>query len=345
MKIRIRAFRLCLFVIVIIGAAVLAPFEARAQDDNLPPPPPTSSRGGGRGTIVGRVVLPSGQPVSSPVRITLSNIRDPDLTIFSDNNGGFGFPNLVEATYTIEVSGDSKLYETVSQEVRLFRGSIVRVLINLKAKSTAPPNKTGGVVSAAEIDPNVPGPAKKEYEKGIKLAQEGKLDEAIARFKQAIAIYSNYLMARNDLGVQYLKLKRTTEAAQEFEAAIEINPKAFNPRLNLGIVLVEQKKYTDALDQLRLAASIDSSSPAAHLYLGIALVETDEIDTALRELSSALSMGGLEYAIAHYYLAHVHMKKGQREEAISALNTYLEKSPKGEQSARARELLDQLKQL
>ena len=65
-------------------------------------------------------------------------------------------------------------------------------------------------------------------------------------------------------------------------------------------------------------------------------------EVAERELALALSSGGPEYVIARYYLAQVHMKKGNRAQAVSELKAYLEKSPEGELAARARKLLEKL---
>jgi tetratricopeptide (TPR) repeat protein len=217
-------------------------------------------------------------------------------------------------------------------------------MINLKDRKPSAGSNAGPVVSAAEVDPNVPNTARKEYEKGTRLAADEKITEAIDRFKQAIQIYPAYLMARNDLGVQYLKLKRTSEAVEQFEGAIEINPKAFNPRLNIGIALVNQKKYTNAIDHLAQAISINSSSPSAHLYFGIASLETDDLETALREIDTSQSMGGAEYSVAYYFRARVAMKKGEREQAISQLNTYLKNAPNGEYALKAKRLLEEIKQ-
>ena len=54
-------------------------------------------------------------------------------------------------------------------------------------------------------------------------------------------------------------------------------------------------------------------------------VETDELDAGRRELNTALSIGGKDYALAHYYLAQAHLKSGERDEAISELKTFLER--------------------
>lgn len=295
-----------------------------------------------RGSISGQVVLPSGHQVSSRIRITLSGYRLSPSTTFTDNKGRFSFSNISDGTYSVEVAPDSNLYEPVTQEVRVIYGASPALLINLKAKAEAV-RSGASVISVTEMDQQVPDEARKEFEKGAELSAKGKIQDAIDRFRRAISIFPNYLMARNNLGVQYLKLGKWNEAADQFEAAIEINPKALNPRQNLAIALIEQKKYAQAIEHLNQAISIDSSSPAVHLYAGIASLGVDEIDQAQRELSTALSLGGEEYSNAHFFLGLVYMKKGQRELAIRELKSYVEKSPKGEKAPRARELLEKLR--
>jgi len=329
--------RACLIVIAIFGIANLA----HAQ--RTPPANSPTFDSSGTGSIGGRVVLPSGQPVAGRVKINLSTLNDPGVTLYTDTNGNFAFGNLRPGTYYIEASSESNTYEPTSEQVRLQRGMRLSLVISLREKElVAKGKKPGAVVSVAELDPNVPSAAKKEYDRATGLANSGKGEEAVEAYKKALSIYPTYLVAHNDLGVQYLNLKKTAEAADEFGAAIEINPKAFNPRLNLGIALVEQERFLDAIEQLNQAVSIDSSAPSARLYLGIASAETDELEVAERELSLALSSGGPEYVIARYYLAHVHMKKGNRAQAVSELKAYLEKSPEGVMAARARQLLEKL---
>jgi tetratricopeptide (TPR) repeat protein len=266
----------------------------------------------------------------------------PGAVSYTDTNGLFRFDNLPEGTYTIDVSADRKLYEPVSETVRLIRSSrLDNVTIYLRER-TRPESKSGNVVSTAELDRDVPNPAKKEYTAAKRLLAEGKTEQALEHLRRAIELYPSYLMARNDLGVQYLKMNRLPEAREQFEAATEINSKAFNPRLNLGIVMVMQRHYIEALDTLRLADSLDSSSPAVHLYLGIASVEVDELDDAERDLGKALSLGGKEYGVAHFYLGKLHMKKGDKEQAIRELKTYLQDSPAGEEARQAQQLLELL---
>ncbi len=332
------------YLVMTICVIALHAYGVRAQDQ---PPPvsriPIPRTDTALSSITGRVVLPSGHPVNDRVRITLSTLNDPGMLVYTDTNGQFNFTGLRNGTYSIEVSGDRKLYDTVTEQVTLLRGMRANLVIHLRERDSSANKKPGGVVSVAELDAGVPPAAKKEYEKGSKLSNEGKRQEAIAQFRRALEIHPAYLRARNDLGVQYIILKQWAEAFEQFEAAIEINPKSFNPRLNIGIALVELRRFTEAMDHLNMAISIDSSSPAAHLYLGIAALQTEDLPAAEGQLSTALSIGGAEHAIAHFYLANVHMKKGDRDRAIIELKTYLQKAPEGDKASQARKLLDELK--
>src|SRR4030095_12626737 len=174
---------------------------AQAQQDLPRTTAPT--RSSFTGSISGRVVLPSGEHINSSVRISLSSPEDPGPIVYTDKHGNFSFNGLNEGTYTIEVLADRKLYEPASETVRLIRSSRLNIQIYLKEKAKAP-SSGEIVVSANEIDQNVPSPAKKEYDRALKLVNEGRIEEAIWHLKRALAIYPNYLVARNDLGVQYL---------------------------------------------------------------------------------------------------------------------------------------------
>jgi type IV pilus assembly protein PilF len=295
-----------------------------------------------RGSISGQVLLPSGQQPNFRIRVTLSGYRVPSVTAYTDNKGKFTISGISDGTYSLEVEAESGSYQTVYQEVRVIYGAHPMLVITLRERGSAKQQSTG-VVSASELAPELPEAARKEYEKGVQYSDKGKIEDAVDRFKKAISIAPNYLMAHNNLGVQYLKLGKWVEAGSEFEKAIAIDEKALNPRQNLGIALIELQHYQKAIEHLNQAISIDSSSPVAHLYLGIASIGVNEIDQAERELTTTLSLAENKYPNAHFYLGLVHMRKGEREQAIRELKTYVGQSPNGEKVARAKQLLDKLK--
>lgn len=329
-----------LIFVVSAGAAASASAQRRAE----PVPRGNQPNLIGSGSITGRVFLPSGKPAAIRFKVSVSSMQNTGTMIHTDYNGEFSFTNLPESTYVLEVLGDNRLYEPATEQVIVVRGGRSSVTIYLKERIASGERKpVGDVVSAAELAQPVPGPAKKEFEMASRLLKEGKRDEAIEHLKQALVLYPEYIMARNDLGVQYLKMKQLDSAAEQLGMAIEVNAKVFNPRLNLGIVLIEQNKYSEAVEHLNEAISINSAKPAPRLYMGIALLRMDDLDAAEEELAKALGLGDETYSLAHYYLAQVHMKKGNREKAIEELKAYIEKNPEGGEVESARAMLDKMK--
>jgi tetratricopeptide (TPR) repeat protein len=293
--------------------------------------------------IEGRVLLPSGQSANFNAKIILSDLNRPLNTLYTNKHAEFRFPNLSEGEYYVQAMGDEKIYEPVSQKVRLARGQTVQLTLTLRKKEEVVGRKTGAkVVSASEFDQPAPAAARKEYDQSMRLISKGNVEQAIERLQRAIAIYPDYLDARNDLGAQYLKLKRFDEAAEQFRVVLEKNPKYFNSRFNLGLVLIERKIYAAAIEQFNQAIAIDSARPEARLWLGVALLQTNDLQSAERELSKAVIMGGTELAESHYYLAQIFLRRGDTAEASRALKAYLGGSPKGEFAAEARSLLKKL---
>jgi tetratricopeptide (TPR) repeat protein len=262
----------------------------------------------------------------------------------TDARGGFIFTNLGPGNYYLEAVGDTRLYDPVTEQVMIVRGARVTLTLYLREKRAgAPETRPGGTVSAVDIDQGVPEAAKNEFERGAKLSAEGKPEKAIEHLKKAVEIHPNYSAARSELGVQYLKLKRHGEATEHLNTAIEINPKAFSPKLYLGIALIELKKYPEAVASLNEAIGLNGTQPDAHLYLGIAYLGAGDFTAAEQALTKALALGGEKYALPHYYAAYVHIKKGNRQDAIKELSSYVKKAPDGERAAHARTLMERLK--
>jgi tetratricopeptide (TPR) repeat protein len=81
----------------------------------------------------------------------------------------------------------------------------------------------------------------------------------------------------------------------------------------------------------------------ADLWLGFALLESGDLASAETELTKALVMGGSECVAAHYHLARIYLARGDRAEALRALQAYLKDAPKGEYVTEARQLENQIK--
>lgn len=282
------------------------------------------------GDIRGRVVLPGGESLSQAVKVILRSMRGDHTLGYTDTQGTFEMRGVAPGEYTIEVEADSqRQYEEVSTRVTVNRAATSLVTIYLKEKREAARERGPGgpVVSATELSQQVPGPARKEFERASEAGRGGRAEEAVAHLRKALEIFPDYLMARNDLGTHLLALGRLDEAAEELRRAVRLDPKAFNPQLNLCIVLVEQQKFAEAVDELEKALALDARAPAARLYAGRAYLALGVLERAEKELNAAYEFGGGRYALALFHLGHLYMDKGERDLALRAFETYLREAP------------------
>lgn len=295
--------------------------------------------------IRGKVTLPSGFNVEGYARITLRNDQSTLSTIYTNNSGEFQIRNLSEGTYYVQAEISGTKFEPVVHRVALGRGLTVDLTMELREKKDPEVIKRlNKVVSAAELRQKVPPAAKKQYEIGLKFVNKGNFQQAATHFSEALAIYPEYLAARNDLGAQFLKLKRIDDAEKQFEMVLRDDPKNFNAKFNMGLVHVERRQYPEALSLFNQAVAIDSSRPVARLWIGIAKLELGDLESAEAELTRALIMGADECIAAHYHLARVYLDRGDLTEATRSLNVYIDSAPRGELIKEAKELASKIEQ-
>jgi tetratricopeptide (TPR) repeat protein len=304
----------------------------------------STQRSGGDASIKGIVLLPNGSPVNEPVKVTLKVLRGDQATAYTDREGRFEFHTVTAGDYTVEAEADRSRdrFEITDEKITVRINTPNFISITLREKGKAQDAKRDKTVSVAMLDQKVPSAAKHEFDDATQLAREGKSEESIAALQRAIAIYPDYLMALNDLGVQLLEAGRLDEALTALKRATQIDPNSFNPQLNLGIVLIKKKMFVEALTALDHALSAEPSSPAAHLYAGMAASGANDTTRAGREFQTAHDLGGSNFAVALLYLARLEANLGQKQEAIDALQLYLREDPSGANSLVAKKMLADL---
>lgn len=103
--------------------------------------------------------------------------------------------------------------------------------------------------------------------------------------------------------------------------------------LNEALALERQGDYAAALTSYRLALRDKPDDKKVLQNMAIAYTRTGQLDEALRCYGRALQLDP-SLSGAHYGLAFLHLKKGDRSEAETHLRAFLEKPPAGPESAR-----------
>jgi tetratricopeptide (TPR) repeat protein len=81
---------------------------------------------------------------------------------------------------------------------------------------------------------------------GVVLDEQGRPDEAVAHFGQALLINPRLAHAQNNWGIALARQGKWTEAVQHYEAALRLNPNYAEAHLNIAAALQRLGRYADA---------------------------------------------------------------------------------------------------
>lgn len=329
--------------LLVVVASLFLIATAPAQRGN-----PNSDSGeagtGGNNSIVGNVYFPSGQRVDRPIRVRLFTMTKGDMTTMTTDNGSFSFRRLATGNYRVVIDGE-KDYEPASEGVYIVQATrsgppqVISVDIRLKLRSSS---EAKPAVLNSELA-NVPRHALDLYNKALELAKGGNSKGAIEQLKQAVSDYPDFMLAFNEMGVQYLRLGELEKAEESLRSALKIKPDGFEPLMNHGIALVRLNRFDEAEPELRAAVKEKDQSPVGHFYLGRALAYMQRYDEAEKELNLAIQLGGNEMKEAHRYLAGIYNARGDKKRAISELETYLKLAPNSKDADHLRQLIQDLR--
>lgn len=336
----VRQIVLCSCLILL---SALLPGTVEAQMGGIDPDP-GSPGSGGRSTIDGRIYYPSGRTMDKRLRVRLTGLRIGEFFTMTDDSGAFSFRRVAGGSYVVSVEA-GKEYEPVNETVDVLdvRGQFPRsysLQIQLRPKSTSGRQKNA-VMNAALAA--VPKAAAELYQKALESDRAGDTKKAIEQLKSAISLSPDFLLAFNELGVQYWKSGQLDKAAEALRSALKLAPEGFSQRLNYGIVLVHLKQLREAEPELRRALEKNEGSAMAHYYLGRALATLRKFDEGEKELQRAIALGGEGVSAAHRYLGAIYNDRGDARRAITELETYLKLVPSARDAEQIRQIIKELK--
>jgi Flp pilus assembly protein TadD len=123
---------------------------------------------------------------------------------------------------------------------------------------------------------------------GAALAEQGKLQEAIDHFVEAIRAAPRAAKGYSNLGRAMERLGRLAEAQRYYELALERDPECLDAHKGLGILLAGQGKLEQAADHFRDAIRVNPNYVEAHIGLGRVLAAQGRLDEAIAVYMAAL---------------------------------------------------------
>jgi tetratricopeptide (TPR) repeat protein len=150
---------------------------------------------------------------------------------------------------------------------------------------------------------------------GMRLAQTGRLDEALVHYHKALELNPNYAVAYYNLGNALLRVRRVDEAIEQYNKALELEPRISSAHANLAGILLRRGQVAEAIAHLEKTLEIDGPNADDHKLLADALRRAGRFDEAVAHFNRALELNPA-FAEAHYDLGKTLREMGREEEAL-----------------------------
>ena len=128
------------------------------------------------------------------------------------------------------------------------------------------------------------------YNRGLTLQAQGKFEEAIAAYNKTLLIKPDYAEAHNNLGNTLQELGKLEEAEASYRKAIALKPDYADAHSNLGITLRELGRSKDAEASYRKAIALKPDYADAHSNLGVTLQELGKLEDALVQYKKSFEL-------------------------------------------------------
>jgi tetratricopeptide (TPR) repeat protein len=302
------------------------------------------------GKIIGHARVFRGDFPAHSVLISLAMRGTPIASVYTDDQGRFGFYSLVANEYTVSINDDS--YEPFTQNLVVDPSfspqnfiSITLVPLADKKKQDPLQGRVAGrnhyLIELAEYYKHFPKKTIKEFEKGVSAEKERKVDDAIAHYLRAIDSSPDFYPAHNNLGSAYLGRQQFADARIQFEAAIKANQNDPEAHFNLANVMLVTKQYDAATLEIEEGMKRQPNSAFGQFLRGTLYSHTDRPELAEKSLQSAVNLDP-KMAQAYLQLVNLYVQQRRTSDAINELEAYLKLFPEGPFSPKARDLLKRL---
>ncbi len=246
------------------------------------------------------------------------------------SNGRIEFHNLSLGTYSVRVRAEGFHDEEVS--VLILRSNS-REVIRVELRAVERPAQNRAAVTSV-YDLQIPAPARREYEQGLKERAEKGCARAAPHFEKALSLYGEYADAHHERAKCFQEASLFDRAEDSFLNAIRYGSSIF-PHIALADLYITTKRSQDARRTLLDGISRFPDEGDLRFALAQGYFEQGrlkEAETAGLEAHARFHRS----ADVHLLLAKIYLAVKDHSALVTQLKLYLEENPKGSLADRVR---------
>jgi tetratricopeptide (TPR) repeat protein len=160
-------------------------------------------------------------------------------------------------------------------------------------------------------------------QRGIKLADAGDVEGAIAAHEAALKIDPSLAQAHANLVSLYGRQRNWAKAEEHYRAVVALGVNVADAHYDYGVLLALQGRWEEAAEAYRRALALNPLHAQAHNNLGQILERTRQIDEATTEYRRALESQPT-LRLARFNLGRMLIALGRPDEAVNELQKLTE---------------------
>ena len=287
------------------------------------------------GQVKGTVVDAQGNPVEG-AKVTIYNQQtNRPLETKTNKKGEYIQVGLSPGEYKITVAKDAL---SVDKQVKISLDMAVHNFRLVPGGGGAAGSKEAAAAAKAKSEL-----MNKTFNEGVTLSNEGKTDEAIAKFREIIAVIPNCPECYANIGTVQAQAKKFEEAEASYKKAIEVKPDFAEAYNGLANVYNAMKKFDLAAEASKKALDLSAASSgtpgataaapnaSAIFNQGVILWNAGKIPDAKAQFEQAVKLDP-NLADARYWLGMALVNAGTPEamkEAKPHFEAYIKLAPTG----------------
>jgi tetratricopeptide (TPR) repeat protein len=262
--------------------------------------------------------IPAGGPAIHDGVINVVNLQGQNIRQINANSEFTRIAELPQTEYNVHVW-------VPGYQPAVLRIDVDSSLIKLEFQLQPPAEEDAAMASHMAT---LPSKAQKEMGKAMAALRDKEPAKALPHLEALERLAPNSAEASYLHGTYAFDTNDVQHAKTYWKRTLELDPKHLRALFSLSEIALQEKSTEEALQLSRRAVDADPSSWRAHAMLASALSQHEDYAEAVIQAQRAVDLGHAQAATIEPFLAELLAREGQKDRAITVLNSYLHDHPR-----------------